>query len=79
MNRLSEFFRKESADKLGVFYPTNHIVAVFPTAVEAQRVKQELDSVIWIDGGQNRWIVADIDKADSGKTCEPDHHDRTEG
>lgn len=45
MSRLSTFFREEGTGGLSVFYPTNHIIAVFPTSVEALRVKKELDSV----------------------------------
>ena len=44
MHRLSEFFRDEGAGGLGVFYPTNYIVAVYPTSAEAVRVRNELDT-----------------------------------
>ena len=45
MSRLSTFFHEEGTGGLSVFYPTNHIVAVFTTPVEALRVKKELDRV----------------------------------
>ena len=44
MSELSRFFRDEGDNAFGVFYPANHIVAVFPTSVEAVRVKKELEN-----------------------------------
>ena len=45
MSRLSTFFKDEGTGGLGVFYPNNHIIAVFTTPAEALRVKKELDDV----------------------------------
>ena len=45
MNRLATFFHEEGTGGLSVFYPTNHILAVFPTSVEALRVKKQLEAV----------------------------------
>lgn len=43
VNRLSSFFKDSAGGGAGAFYPTDHIVTVFPTTVEAVRVKNELD------------------------------------
>ena len=42
MNRLSAFF-EETDQGVGTFYPTHHIVAVFPTSVEAARAQKDLE------------------------------------
>ena len=46
MHRLSEFFRDETGGGVGVgvFYPTNYIVAVFRTSAEAVRIRNEIDA-----------------------------------
>lgn len=41
MNRLSQFF-KGNDSSAGVFYPSHHIVAVFPDSKSAQQAEQAL-------------------------------------
>ncbi len=41
MSRLTSFF-SDKETRLGVFYPTNHLLAVFPSREDADTAKREL-------------------------------------
>jgi len=46
MNRLTSFFEKKGNGAAhSVFYPTNHIVAAFPTRKDALLAKQEMEKL----------------------------------
>jgi hypothetical protein len=63
MNKLEDYFKK-SGTKLGVFYPTHHLIAVFQTPVGAESALSKL-----LNGG---FAPSDVIAADGKAVLEAD-------